>query len=126
MLFRLFSLQFPALVTVDGVKMDVIEMVKAVAAGSSLYPSDAAIDECLEWCKSVDEVATQWVCPLVGQAAVGDGFGQLQQKLGSLLHELEAKVDGKDFLVGQAATLADIAVGAFFFPLYTMVRSSRR
>jgi glutathione S-transferase len=95
----------------------------AVAAAAdqaeSLYPAATAaeIDDLLDLAASIERAAAAWVEPTCRAATPADREAA-KTELTALLHSLETRIEGADFVVDSGVTLADIALAASLLGLY--------
>lgn len=85
----------------------------------ALYPAATAaeIDDLLDLAASIERAAAAWVEPTCRAATAADREAA-KTELTALLHSLETRIEGVDFVVGSGVTLADIALAASLLGLY--------
>jgi glutathione S-transferase len=85
----------------------------------SLYPSATAaeIDDLLDISEQIERHSAAWIEPTC-QSVTADDREAAKTALTALLHSVETRIEGADFVVGNGVTLADIALASSLLPLY--------
>ena len=116
--------QEPHFVTEDGNKITSSSgiskhLVETGGQTDALYPPATAteIDDLLDLAATIERHAAAWLEPTCQAATDADREGA-RAVLTPLLHTLDSRIEGSDFVVGNGVTIADIALAASLLGLY--------